>query len=69
LPLEADRIALASLGSFNDSLCDELYSKPQEACHYYDDDHYTDDVKDIHCVLLRVRDEALLERPCAQRPT
>jgi hypothetical protein len=33
-----------------------LYSQTQETCDDYDHDHHTDDVKDIHCVLLRVRD-------------
>jgi hypothetical protein len=27
-----------------------LYSQAQETCDYYDDNHHTDDVKDIHCV-------------------
>jgi hypothetical protein len=35
-----------------------LYSQAQETRDYYDDNHHhTDDVKDIHCVLLRVREE------------
>ena len=68
-----------------------LCSQTQETCDDYDHDHHTDDVKDIHCVLLRVRDanplagwqicdwvhpgsfchgcKALLEQPCARRPT
>ena len=40
-----------------------LYSQAQETCDYYDDNHHTDDVKDVHCVLLRARDKTLLEQP------
>jgi hypothetical protein len=38
-----------------------LYSQTQETCDDYDHDHHTDDVKDVHCVLLRVRDANPLE--------
>jgi hypothetical protein len=38
-----------------------LYPQTQETCDDYDHDHHTDDVKDIHCVLLRVRDANPLE--------
>jgi hypothetical protein len=38
-----------------------LYSQAQKTCDYYDHDHHTDDVKDVHCVLLRVRDANPLE--------
>jgi hypothetical protein len=38
-----------------------LYSQAQKTCDYYDHDHQTDDVKDVHCVLLRVRDANPLE--------
>jgi hypothetical protein len=38
-----------------------LYSQTQETCDDYDHDHHTDDVKNIHCVLLRVRDANPLE--------
>jgi len=33
-----------------------LYAQAQITCNDYDHDHHTDDVKDVHCVLLRVRD-------------
>jgi hypothetical protein len=38
-----------------------LYSQAQKTCDDYDHDHHTDDVKDVHCVLLRLRDAHLLE--------
>jgi hypothetical protein len=38
-----------------------LYSQAQKTCDDYDHDHHTDDVKDVHCVLLRVRDANPLE--------
>jgi hypothetical protein len=37
-----------------------LYSQAQKTCDYYYHDHHTDDVKDVHCVLLRVRDAMFL---------
>jgi len=36
------------------SLCS--HSQAKKTCDYYYHDHHTDDVKDVHCVLLRVRD-------------
>ena len=44
----------ASRGSFS------LYSQAQKTCDYYYHDHHTDDVKDVHCVLLRVTDAICL---------
>jgi hypothetical protein len=38
-----------------------LYSQAQKTCDDYYHDHHTDDVKDVHCVLLRVRDANPLE--------
>jgi len=37
-----------------------LYSQAQKTCDYYYHDHHTDDVKDVHCVLLLVRDAICL---------
>jgi hypothetical protein len=37
-----------------------LYAQAQITCDDYDHDHHTDDVKDVHCVLLRVRDAICL---------
>jgi hypothetical protein len=37
-----------------------LYSQAKKTCDYYDHDHHTDDVKDVHRVLLRVRDAICL---------
>ena len=39
-----------------------LYAQAQITCNDYDHDHHTDDVKDVHCVLLHVGDETLLEQ-------
>jgi hypothetical protein len=37
-----------------------LYSQAKKTCDHYYHDHHTDDVKDVHCVLLRVRDAICL---------
>ena len=37
-----------------------LCSQAQKTRDYYDHDHHTDDVKDVHCVLLRVTDAICL---------
>jgi hypothetical protein len=38
-----------------------LDAQAQKTCNDYDHDHHTDDVKDVHCVLLRVRDAICFE--------
>lgn len=42
-----------------------LDSKAQKARDYYDHDHHADDIKDVHCVLLRVRDAICFESAMA----